>query len=582
MTRQKDRKLLGIRKFDSITTAAVIEMLVNVLISLSDTAITGHIIGEKGLSAMNVIAPVTGFTVFTEALFAVGTAMIYARHVGNYEQEKADKTFGMGLILASVVGLLTFLAVKLILPPYLDFMGIHGRVRNYIFGYMGFLAVELMISPVYELVCQLVYTDGDEYVGMGSNILNPSLNIVLSIVLGQRFGMRGIGLGSLLSKIAAAAFLGIHFAKKNNTLHPRWSFSGSELREMLVFGWNESSMFFLLPISFLVITKFVILRFGDFYLPVLSVMYAILELTAIFESTGEAMRPILPIYVKDQNLTAFMRLARHSLQVNLMQGILFGALLSITAPWIPMAFDISDSILFALCVFGLRIYGLACPAMSLLALANSFYLNSGKPMLAVRESILNQLVCPVAAVLAFGLLFGTRGLFIGFAAVPFLTCILFFGYVLRRLGKKGFPWYTQMDAAPALDRDIVLNPEEIMDFVQEAGEFMKEKGPGGAAGHWVEMLFEELLMLIREKNEGETVEAECYIRIDGTAAFCSIWDTGVVFDIMDENMKIADFRSFVVSSVVSQLGQKKHGIATSFNRSAFRVDAEELLPVPGH
>ena len=70
---------LGIRKFDSILLASSLEMIVGILLSLTDTAVMGHIVGLSGLSAMNVIAPVLGFTVFTENLFSVGTSMLYAR-----------------------------------------------------------------------------------------------------------------------------------------------------------------------------------------------------------------------------------------------------------------------------------------------------------------------------------------------------------------------------------------------------------------------------------------------------------------------------------------------------------------------
>ena len=66
------KRTLGIRKFDSILLASALEMIVGVLISISDTAITGHVIGMKGLSAMNAISPLLGFTIFTEGLFSVG------------------------------------------------------------------------------------------------------------------------------------------------------------------------------------------------------------------------------------------------------------------------------------------------------------------------------------------------------------------------------------------------------------------------------------------------------------------------------------------------------------------------------
>ena len=84
------KRTLGIRKFDSILLASALEMIVGVLISISDTAITGHVIGMNGLSAMNAISPLLGFTIFTEGLFPVGTSMLYAKRSGEYEQKKAD------------------------------------------------------------------------------------------------------------------------------------------------------------------------------------------------------------------------------------------------------------------------------------------------------------------------------------------------------------------------------------------------------------------------------------------------------------------------------------------------------------
>ena len=77
------KKSLGRRKFYTILLASSLEMIVGILMSLIDTAVAGHIIGTGGLSAMNLVGPITGFTVFTEGLFSVGTAMVYANYKGN-------------------------------------------------------------------------------------------------------------------------------------------------------------------------------------------------------------------------------------------------------------------------------------------------------------------------------------------------------------------------------------------------------------------------------------------------------------------------------------------------------------------
>ena len=51
---------LGRRKFNAILLASILEMVVGVLMSLIDTAVTGHVIGTIGLSAMNMVAPIPG------------------------------------------------------------------------------------------------------------------------------------------------------------------------------------------------------------------------------------------------------------------------------------------------------------------------------------------------------------------------------------------------------------------------------------------------------------------------------------------------------------------------------------------
>ena len=81
---------IGRRKFHGILFASTIEMMIGILMTLIDTGVSGHILGAKGLSAMTLIGPITGFTIFTEGLFSVGTSMVYATYKGEYQEEKAN------------------------------------------------------------------------------------------------------------------------------------------------------------------------------------------------------------------------------------------------------------------------------------------------------------------------------------------------------------------------------------------------------------------------------------------------------------------------------------------------------------
>ena len=243
----------------------------------------------------------------------------------------------MGLGATALVGVLTFAALTLLLPAYLDAIGVQGQVREYVMIYMSFLRFELLLSPVYEVLNLLITTDGDEFLSMTSNIARPLLNIVLSIWLGRRYGMSGIGIGTLVSTVVAFAILTLHFLSKRSSLRPKPWFSWTDLKSMLLFGWNDSAMFFVLPALFFIVTKLVILRYGETRLPVLTVLYAIIEITGVFEATGEGMRAILPIYIGDRNNRAVLRLTKHSRRINQIFGLLFSAVLLVGAEWIPLA-----------------------------------------------------------------------------------------------------------------------------------------------------------------------------------------------------------------------------------------------------
>lgn len=466
--KKKIKRTLGIRRFDSVLFASALESIVSILIAMSDTAITGHIVGEKGLSAMNVVSPIISFTIFLEGLFSVGTCMLYSRYLGRFEKEATEKTFGMGLEITALTGIIMFLLVKLSLPFYTRFLGIHGEVLDNVNLYMRFLSIKMMISPLFALVSQMVLTDGAEYLSMAAETTRSVMNVILSIWLGRHLGIAGIGMGTLISLLLGALVLIPHFFSKHNSLHFRFSFIRRDFLEILLFGWNDSAMFFVMPILFFLVNKYVMMRFGEYYLPCLAVMYSVIEFTDIFEATGEALRTLLPIYIGDKNPEGIKRLSLHSLRVNLVLGLTSGALLLATAGLMPILFDLTDPGLVPLCVRGLRMYAFGWPMLSLLAMFNSYYLNAGKLSYAMYEMILVQLVCPLAALVPASLVMGFPGIFIGFVISPYLAALILFVTLRLPNKKKGFPIYLKdADSIFVLFDGMALTPEKIVAFTKK-------------------------------------------------------------------------------------------------------------------
>ena len=564
---------LGRRKFNSILFAATIEMTIGILMSLIDTGVSGHILGVKGLSAMNLIGPITGFTIFTEGLFSVGTSMVYASYKGEYQVEKAEAAFGTGIVASIVLGLLTSLVLLCIVPPYLTYLGSSAEITKLVMDFLFFLYPQLAMAPVYQLLSQMVITDGGEIAGTVSNIAETVLNLVLSIILGMKMG---IGLGTLLSNLAGLGIVSLHFLSKRNSLRIRLGFDLKDFKRMIYFGANDSSMFFLMPILSFVTTKFVILQFGEYYLPILTIIYSIFEITVIFEATGEAMRPIMPIYYGDRNYTGIMHILNYSMAVNLRRSVVFSLLLLVAGPFIPLAFDITDPLLLKECTAALRIYALAGPGLAVVANFNSFYLNTRKPLLAALESILNILVCILVPAIPLGMLFGIKGMMFGYALAPYLTAAILLGYVYIHYGKELFPSLIPRSDDAVFYRTIRLEEDEIMTLLYDVHAFLEENHIAQSSRGIIELTLDELLFLIKDKNKKpedgkkpEKIYAECFMRADEEGVDLSIWDSGEIFDITDEDSDLINFRHYIVERIMTQPDVKMHMVATSFNKNFF-------------
>ena len=76
-------------------------------------------------------------------------------------------------------------------------------------------------------------------------------------------------------------------------------------------------------------------------------------------------------------------------------------------------------------------------------------------------------------------------------------------------------------------------------------------------------------MKSEDGKEPEKIYAECFIRANEEGVDLSIWDSGEIFDITDEDSDLINFRHYIVERIMTQQDVKKHMVATSFNKNYF-------------
>ncbi|MBQ3345508.1 MAG: hypothetical protein IJG39_00255, partial [Synergistaceae bacterium] len=67
---------------------------------MADTVIAGHVVGEIGVSAMNLITPIMSVVVFIGNIIGTGISFLYGSAMGKADKKHADELFGMSVIVA--------------------------------------------------------------------------------------------------------------------------------------------------------------------------------------------------------------------------------------------------------------------------------------------------------------------------------------------------------------------------------------------------------------------------------------------------------------------------------------------------
>ncbi|MCR5135976.1 MAG: hypothetical protein K6C12_02600 [Oscillospiraceae bacterium] len=567
-------KTLREQIFYPLLGSATLAVAIEILSLLTDNIIVGRVVGETGLAGINTVVPLFSFCAFLGGLICVGVSFRYADAIGRFEERRAGNLLGMGILLAVGTGVVMWLASFAAKKLYFAILSPAEEIRAEGEAYYRYICLVMLIYPVFVLLLELVYDDGDIAlcnVAYGMQMLG---NVGLSILLCIRMGTGGASLGTLIGTAASLCTLLLHFAKKKNGLRPHLFFSWSELKAFLRYGFTDAGVYLLWAVLFYILNAFVIRRFGDGTLPVLAVVTGFFELTIVFDGLGQAMKPIVSVYHAERNSPAISKTMKFMLRCALAEGVLATAAVLILADVMPLAFSLRDPVSIRESALALRIIAPSLTAISALYLYSSYYLNVERIGLSVWITVWKDLISVLLLSLPMSLLLGVHGLWAGILLAPFLTVLIWYVTVRLRLGEESFPLLLKEDPDIA-DFDLHLSEEEILTTRDRAEEFLRSRGIPATQRAQAMLLIEDLSMLTAERNpEPGKLCAEWTLLAEKKAVRMIFRDCGAVEDLTDPNEKVSSFRSFVVSSYMEKQKVKKYLMTVGMNRTVLEVPRE--------
>lgn len=558
-------------KFRSFLPAATFAMAAEFLMGMSDSVICGHVLGEAGLSAVNLMQGVFEIVTFAGMLVAVGTSVRFATEIGALHVRRARGFFTLGCKASVALGLLVAAVLALVRAPVVAAFGASPEVSSLTSAYWLWYLPAAVLQPVAFFLGMMCYTDGDARLSFVSYLAQLLGNCLLSIPLTMRFGTAGCAAGTSLGAILAIAVLLFHFRKKGCMLGFSRHYVASDLLVIFRMSFGDASKNIGRAVLMFALNAYVIAQFGSGMLPVLAVAVMTVGVSEIFDGVGNAVQPLASVYIGESNTYLTKRVMRLAMSAVAVEGLAAMALLLAFPDVMLLLAGVSDPAVIPDARLAVRLVSLALVGLAPVLLLNSYYVFIQREGLSTVLTLAAMLVAPAALFPVGGALLGPCGVWLALGLAPGLSLVLFLLYLAAIGGRRRFPYLLPPGREDRLRVfDLELDPESVCATSTAVGDHLKAKGAGEWRATKAALLVEEALMVVRDRNAGRRVKAEVTVDLNDGLTLV-LRDDGEIFDITDADARISSLRSYLVSNLMTAIPHRRNLTTTGFNRNVFKL-----------
>ncbi|MBP3793964.1 MAG: hypothetical protein ILA24_07995, partial [Ruminococcus sp.] len=464
------------RKFRSMLLSGIFTKAVMYIMLLCDSIIAGYFVGKSGVAAINAITPITGIVTFFGDLCSTGVGIVYSREVGAMKKKRADEIFGQGLIVSLSIGLLSALAIFLMQDVYFSINGVSGEIREQALKYYMLTPLNALLTIVIFYLEQMVYSDGDELCNNICYVFQIGGNIVCSVILAKFMGMTGIILGSIIGNTLGIFACIWHFFRKGNTLRFVWHLSFKDFLMTSRYSIVDSSVYLCWALMDYVLIGFVSKNYGDTGLITLAVVVSLIEFGVVLDGVGMAMQPLIGTYFGEKNPCLIKRVMKSAAKAAVIQGVAATVLICIFAKQFCALFGITDGAALAPSMTAIRIVSLGFTFVSTVSLMTSYYMLIDRIKMATCFACLQNGALYMGLPILGGLIFGLKGMWVGFVISPLLTLITALIFVYLRFGKENFPFILNDMGSEIVVMDDKLTAESAGKLSRQVNDALLSHG----------------------------------------------------------------------------------------------------------
>lgn len=559
------------RKVFSLIFAGVITAISDQILMLSDNIVTGQLIGDEGLSAMQLIMPLYNFIIFFALLIGFGNVVNISLEVGRGNREKANEYFSNGFYTTIGFGAIMTGLLMAIRTPFLNSFGVNAEIYSLASSYLNGMMFLPLIIPLNYYLYDCITNEGGEKVCIVCTIVQIGLNIGLSILLGRVWGIFGVGLAMVLSLIAGTLILSIAFFKKGCGLKLKKFYSFKCFFRSLKLGFFDASIFLYNSLFIYVINWFILSRFNESYLSVFLIITNLISMAvAVCDGVLVGMQPLVGVYNGENNPRGVKRIMKLCLKILLALSAVFSLVLFVFAESISLLLGANDPSILADAVIAIRIYCIGIVFTGLGNLYSSYLLYTGHSVYPLLFGTIQFGICQIGLPILFSLIFGASGLWVGLLTAPILTLIINVSIILIKNRSLSPLLLNKTTIEKSKIFDCNANAVDVMKMADEAEEFALNNGFSKPEALKARLLTEEIGMSIVESNGGNT-QIECSILAEEKLRLI-FRDNGKSQNLTDLDRPVENKRVYFASNIISMYRNKNFVRATNFNRCMFCIE----------
>ena len=528
---------------NSLLLSALLMTMVMYLSTVSSTLVAGKIVGNNALSAINLVTPLYNYATFFSGIIGIGSPLLYFRYIGAYKKDRADEIFGQSIILSISIGVAMFIVMSVIETPYLDSLNIGNEIRYEAEQFWKFERFLVAIAPFDFLLFELLCADTNLIIK--GNIAFFTIGIGSSIVFTKMFGTMGTSMGMFLGTLVCDIILCTHFFRKTNEFKFKFHISFKDIKEVLSLSLVDSSTYLDCGLLVTFINKFVLTHFSEKMLPITAIMVTILDITVVFDCVGSAFAPVSEVYLGENNNNNEKDVARYSLFISFIFGLIFTLIFIIGAPIFPKFFEIEDAYQASLLVKIIRLFAPSMLLYSLSYMLISHYIAIRKITMAVIMEWSKAFIAPVICITIFGNIFGFIGMWSSFFIAQVLCTICFLIYIKLFSNKEKSIWLLENNDCPSFSRSYYANETNIIASRNDIESFLLNNSINKNVINKIMITVEDMTNLIMQNNPNKKVILQYDVLIKEDGIYLYERDNGNIYDLTNSDINISNFNEYI-------------------------------------